>query len=168
MVSSVVKLDVCVYVCVCVRVCVCVCVCVSVCLCVCICVCICVCVHVCVCVCVCMCVWCGCRCHPQIDEYKAFEPGWEYKVVHKAYEAMLNTDLALKQIIQLFDSDGDGLVSPQVDHASTLGAGCGVLLWGLGFRGDGRASPQVVAAPFSRARRLSGTWAAHCAPQGVA
>ena len=143
MVSSVVKLDVCVYVCVCVRVCVCVCVCVSVCLCVCICVCICVCVHVCVCVCVCMCVWCGCRCHPQIDEYKAFEPGWEYKVVHKAYEAMLNTDLALKQIIQLFDSDGDGLVSPQVDHASTLGAGCGVLLWGLGFRGDGRASPQV-------------------------
>lgn len=48
-----------------------------------------------------------------MDEDKAFEAGWEYRVVHKAYEAMLNTDLALKQIIQLFDSDGDGLVSPQ-------------------------------------------------------
>jgi hypothetical protein len=27
---------------------------------------------------------------------------------------MLNCDLALGNIIQLFDSDGDGLVSPQV------------------------------------------------------
>ena len=53
------------------------------------------------------------RCRPHVDGDKAFESGWEYKVVHKAYEAMLNTDLALKQIIQLFDSDGDGLVSPQ-------------------------------------------------------
>jgi len=53
------------------------------------------------------------RCRPQVDNEKAFEAGWEYKVVHKAYEAMLNTDLALKRIIELFDSDGDGLVSPQ-------------------------------------------------------
>ena len=48
-----------------------------------------------------------------MDQEKVFESGWEYRVVHKAYEAMLKSDLALKQIIQLFDSDGDGLVSPQ-------------------------------------------------------
>jgi Ca2+-binding EF-hand superfamily protein len=53
------------------------------------------------------------RCRPHVDGEKAFESGWEYKVVHKAYEAMLNTDMALQKIIQLFDSDGDGLVSPQ-------------------------------------------------------
>uniref|UniRef100_A0A7S0U557 Serine/threonine-protein phosphatase n=2 Tax=Hemiselmis andersenii TaxID=464988 RepID=A0A7S0U557_HEMAN len=41
-----------------------------------------------------------------------FEPGWENKVVLKFYENMLKSDMTLKQTLSMFDSDGDGLVSP--------------------------------------------------------
>ena len=74
------------------------------------------------------------RCHPQIDEDKAFEPGWEYKVVHKAYEAMLNTDLALKQIIQVSHTHTHTHTNThtclalkqiiQVERERRVGAGC--------------------------------------------
>jgi len=65
------------------------------------------------------------RLRPNVEENKAFEPGWEYKMVHKVYESLLYSDKPLQQIIAMFDSDGDGLVSPlefkQAIQAANIG-----------------------------------------------
>jgi len=66
------------------------------------------------------------RAAPQVEQGKAFEAGWEHKVVLKVYEQMLRNDMALKDVINLFDQNGDGLVSPWEFKQALTAANSGV------------------------------------------
>ena len=45
---------------------------------------------------------------------KVLESGWETKIIKNVYETLLSADMNLKELMALFDQDGDGVVTPQV------------------------------------------------------
>jgi Ca2+-binding EF-hand superfamily protein len=42
----------------------------------------------------------------------AHDTRWDTKIIKNVYESLLSADMTLKELISMFDQDGDGLVSP--------------------------------------------------------
>mmetsp|Transcript_6032 Transcript_6032/g.14724 ORF Transcript_6032/g.14724 Transcript_6032/m.14724 type:complete len:938 (+) Transcript_6032:50-2863(+) len=54
------------------------------------------------------------RCKPKMEEdSKLVESGWDQKIIKNVYESLLSADMNLKELMALFDQDGDGVVTPQ-------------------------------------------------------